>query len=94
MYRDLQIKGPVSITGPLANMSRFLQKLEHCSCENAEVLHTLLQYSKLKIKGCGIDPNSRKVVTVVVSSFTGHLGNWAATHADEIFKLGIIDTLI
>jgi hypothetical protein len=28
-----------------------------------------------------------------VSSFTGHLGNWAADHADEIFKLDIIDAL-
>ena len=34
--RDLQIKGPISTTGPLANMSRFLQKLEHCSGENAK----------------------------------------------------------
>jgi hypothetical protein len=29
--RDLQIKRPVSTTSPLANISRFLQKLEHCS---------------------------------------------------------------
>jgi hypothetical protein len=28
-----------------------------------------------------------------VSSFTGHLGNWAANHADEIFKLDRIDAL-
>jgi hypothetical protein len=34
--RDLQIKGPMSTTGPLANMYRFLQNLEHCSGENAE----------------------------------------------------------
>jgi len=34
--RDLQIKGPMSIAGPLANMSRFLQKLEHCFGENAK----------------------------------------------------------
>ena len=33
--RDLHIKGPISITGPLVNMYRFLQKLEHCSGENA-----------------------------------------------------------
>ena len=31
---------------------------------------------------------------VIVSSFTGHLGNWAAYHANEIFKLGSIDALI
>jgi hypothetical protein len=34
--RDLQMKGPMSTTGKLANMSRFLQKLEHCSGENAK----------------------------------------------------------
>jgi len=28
-----------------------------------------------------------------VSSFTGHLGNWAANHVDEIFKLDNIDAL-
>ncbi len=26
-------------------------------------------------------------------SFTGHLGDWAEDHADEIFKLDIIDAL-
>jgi len=35
---DLQIRGPGSNDGTLTNMSRFLQKLEHCSGENAEVL--------------------------------------------------------
>ena len=33
--RDLKIKGPIPTTGPLADMSRFLQNLEHCSGENA-----------------------------------------------------------
>ena len=75
----------MSTTGPLANMSRFLQKLEQCSGENAKKIHNHLKQTKLKIKGFGIDPNSREVVTVVVSSFTRHLGNWAADHADEIF---------
>jgi hypothetical protein len=28
-----------------------------------------------------------------VSSFTGPLGNWAADHADEIYKLDAIDAL-
>jgi hypothetical protein len=70
--RDLRIEGPMSTTCPLANMSRFLQKLEHCSGENAEKLHNHLKLSKLKIKDFGIDPNSREGVTVVVSSFTGH----------------------
>jgi hypothetical protein len=46
--RDLHIKGLVSITGPLANMSRLLQKIEHCSGENAEILHNHLKHSKLK----------------------------------------------
>jgi hypothetical protein len=61
--------------------------------ENAEKIHNHLKQSKLKIKGFGLDPYSREVVTVVVSSFTGHLGIWAADHADEIFKLDIIDAL-
>jgi hypothetical protein len=91
--RDLLIKESVVNTGPMANMARFLQKLEYCSGDNAEVLHNHLKQSKLKVQGFGIDPNSREAVTVVVSSFTGHLGNWAADHADEIFKLDSIDAL-
>ena len=83
----------MSTTSPLANTSRFLQKLEHCSFENAEKLHNHLKQSKLKIKGFGIDPNSREAVTVVVSSFTAHLGHWAADHADEVLKLDNIDAL-
>ena len=84
--RDLQIKGLMSTTCPLANMSRFLQKLEHCFGDNAKKLHNYLKQSKLKIKGFGFDPNSREAITVVVSYFTGHLGNWAADHADEILS--------
>ena len=91
--RDLQIKGTVSITCPLADMSWFLQKLEHCSGENAQILHNHLKQYKLRIKGFGIDLDSREAVTVVVSSFTGHLGNWAANHDDEILKLESIDAL-
>jgi len=92
--RNLQIKGLMSTTCPLANMSRFLQKLGHYSIENAEILHNHLKKSKLKIKGFGIDPNSREDVTVIVCSFTCHLGNWAAAdHADNILKLNNIDAL-
>jgi uncharacterized protein YajQ (UPF0234 family) len=83
--RDLQIKGPMSTTSPLANIFPFMQKLEHCSGENAEKLNNHLKQSKLKIKGFGINYNSRETVTVVVSSFTGHLGNSVADHADEVF---------
>ena len=73
--RDLQIRGPMSTTGPLSNMSHFLQKLEHCFGENAKKIHNHLKHSKLKIKGFGIYSSSLEAVTVVVSSFTGHLGN-------------------
>ena len=76
------------------NMSRFLQKLEHCSGENTEILHNHLKRSKLKITSFGIGPNYRQVVTVVVSSFMEHLANWAADHADEILKLDNNDALI
>ena len=75
-------------------MSWFLQKLEHCPGKNAEKLHSHLKQSKLKIKDFGIDPYSREAITIVVSSVTGHLGNLAAGHAYEIFKLDNIDALI
>ena len=91
--RDLQMKGIMSTTGPLASMSWFLHKLQHCSGENAEKLHNHLKQSKLKTKGFGVDPNSREAVKVAVSSFTEHLSNWSADHADEIFKLGYIGAL-
>jgi len=55
-------------------MSRFLQKLEHCTCKNAEVLHDNFQHFKFKIEIFGIGPNSREAVTVVVLSFTCKLG--------------------
>jgi hypothetical protein len=62
-----------------------MQKLEHYSGEKAENVRNHLKHSKLKMKGFGIDPNFREVITAVVSSFTGHSGNWAADHADEFF---------
>ena len=75
----------VITTGSLANMYRSLQKLEHCSGDDAGKI------TKLKIKGFGIDPNGRKIVTVIVSTFTGHLGNLAADQANKIFLLDNID---
>ncbi len=80
-------------SGVTANLSRFLQKLELCNGEDSEVLHDHLKQSKLKVKGFGVDPNSKEAVKIVVSSFTGSLGNWAANHADEVFKLSSIDAL-
>ena len=56
-----------------------MQKLEHCSGENAEIIHNHLKQSKLEIKRFEINPDTREVVTVVVSSFTGHLDNWVPT---------------
>ena len=67
--------------------------MELCSGENVEVLHDHLKHTKLEIKLFGVDPNSDKVVTVVESSFTGSLDNWADDHADEIVKLDSIDAL-
>ena len=70
-----------------------MQKLEHCSGENAIFLHNHLKHAKPTIKGFGIDANSHEFVTVIVSSFTGHLCNWAADRANEIFKLDNIGAL-
>ncbi len=63
------------------------------SDENAEALHDRLKQSNLKIEGFGVDPNSREVVTIVVSYFTEQLGDWVADHVDEIFKLNSVDAL-
>jgi hypothetical protein len=89
----LQLPDSTGHPGATTDLSRFLQKLELCTGENPEILHYHLKQSKLKIKGFGVDPISKEVVTVVVSIFTGSLGNWAADHADEIFKLDTIDAL-
>jgi hypothetical protein len=89
----LQLPDSTGHPSVTTNLSRFLHKLELFTGENAEILHDHLKQSKLKMKGFGVDPNSRELVTVVVFSFTGSLGNWAADHADEIFKLDSIDAL-
>ena len=75
------------------NLSRLLQKLVLCTGENVEILHDHLKQSKFQVKAFGVDPNYKEAVTVVVSSFAGSLGNWAADHSDEIFKLDSIDAL-
>ena len=74
---DEALRLPNSSNHPSAtpNLSRFLHKLELCSGENVEVLHDHLKQSKLKVKGFGIDPDKKEVVTVGVPSFTGSLGN-------------------
>ena len=71
----LQLPDSTGHPGATTDLSRFLQKLELCTGENPEILHYHLKQSKLKIKGFGVDPISKEVVTVVVSIFTGSLGN-------------------
>jgi hypothetical protein len=85
----MQIRDPAfRATYTFSNLSQFLLRNEHWTGRNVEALHDHFKQSKLmKVKGFGIDPIFREVVTVVVSSFTGQLGNWDADHADEIFKL-------
>ncbi len=91
---DLQIPDlAFRVANAPPNLFRFLHKLKHCTCEDAEELHNNLKHSKLKVKGFEIDSNSRGAIAVVVSFFTGQLGNWAADHAEEIFKLNSIDAL-
>ncbi len=90
--KDLRILDPAIRDNNLyTNMSRFVQKLEHCTGENAEVLRDHLKQTKFKIKGFGIDPNSREAVMVELSSFTRQLIIWVAAHADGIFKLDSVD---
>jgi hypothetical protein len=74
-------------------MSRFLHKIEHCSRENAEILHNHSKHSKLKIEEFWVDSNPRETVTIAVSFFAGQLGHWDADHDDTIFKLDNIDAL-
>jgi len=76
------------------NMSRFLQKLEHCNGEDSTKLHNHSKHSRLKIQGFGINLDSKQVVVVLVSSFIGKLGNWASNHSTEIYDLATIDGLI
>jgi len=76
------------------NMSRFLQKLEHCNGDDLTKLHNHLKESRLKIQGFEINPDSKHVVVVLVSSFTGKLGNWASNHSTEIYELATVDDLI
>ena len=92
-YEALQLPNSYGHLNSTIKLSRFLEKLELCTGENAKILHDHLKQSKLKVKGFGVDPNSKEDVTVVVSSFTGSSGNWAAEHSDEIFRLGSIDAL-
>jgi hypothetical protein len=89
----LQLLNSHSQPNASSNLLRFLQKLELCYVQNSEVLHDHLTQSKFKVNGFGVNPNSKEAVTVVVSSFTGSLGNWVADHTNEIFKLDSIDAL-
>jgi len=86
----LQLPDSSSHPSVTINMLRFLQKLDICTGKNAEIIHEPMKLSKLKVKSIGVDPNFREVVTVVVYSFTGPLGDWDADHADEIFTLDSI----
>ncbi len=46
------------------------------------------------IQGFRINPDSKHVVFVLVSSFTGKLGNWASDHNTKIYDLATLDDLI
>ncbi len=90
MYRYLNPEG----TKDMVNMSRFLQKMEHCNGEDSIKMNNHLKQSKMKIQGFGIKPDSNRFVVVLVSLFTSKLGNWASDHYDEIYDLKSLDELI
>jgi hypothetical protein len=92
--KDLDMNRHLLESTDTVNMSRFLQKLEHCNGEDSTKLHNHFKQSILKIKGFGINPDSKQGVVVLVSSFTGKLGNWASDHSTEIYELTTIDDLI
>ena len=68
--KDLDMNRHLLESTDTVNMSRFLQKLEHCNGEDSTKLHNHLKQSILKIKGFGINPDSKQGVVVLVSSFT------------------------
>ncbi len=90
MHKNLNADGAKDIV----NMSRFLQKIEHCNGQDSVKLNNHLKQSRLKIQGFGINPHSNQVVVVLVFSFTCKLGNWASDHAAEIYDMKTLDELI
>jgi len=80
MYRHLNPDG----SKDTLNMSRFLQKMEHCNGEDSIKLNNHLKQSRLKIKGFGINPDSNQAIVVLVSSFIGKLDNWTSDRSAEI----------
>ena len=60
MYRYLNPDGSKDIV----NMSRFLQKMEHCNGEDSIKLNNHLKQSRLKIQGLRINPDSNQAVVV------------------------------
>jgi hypothetical protein len=90
MFRYLNADG----SKDTVNVSRFLQKMEHCNGEDSVKLNNHLKQSRLKIQGFGINPDSNQAVVILVSSFTGKLGNWASDHTAEIYALQTLDELI
>ena len=78
----------------VANLSRFSPKLEHCNGNDFLKLHNHLKQYKLKIRGLGINPDSNKVVVVLVSSFTCKLGDRASDHSFEIYDMKTMDERI
>ena len=75
-------------------MSRFLQELEYINKEDSTKLHNHLKQSRLKIREFGINPDSKQIVVVLVSSFTRKQGKWASYHSTEIYNIATVDDLI
>jgi hypothetical protein len=59
----------------MVNMSRYLQKMEHCNGEDSVKLNNHLKQSRLKIQEFRINPDSNQAVVILVSSFTCKFGN-------------------
>ena len=90
MYRHLIPDGSKDIV----NMSRFLQKIDHCNGEDSIKLNNHLKQSKLKIQGFGINLDSNQAIVVLDSLFTGKFGNWASDRSAEIYDIKTLDELI
>ena len=60
MFRHLNVDG----SKDTVNVSRFLQKMEHCNGEDSVKLNNHLKQSRLKIQGFGINPDSNQVFVI------------------------------
>jgi hypothetical protein len=85
---------PEHIGTPVVNVSNYTRKLPNVNGDNLTELDSHLAQAPIKLRGMGIDLDTRLAGLILMSSFTGKFGQWAQQNTEVLYNLNSVSQLV